>query len=228
MKYTSQMIAAGSGSVGGCTYSRNRYGSYIRNRSVPVNPASINQVFVRGALATLVARWTSTLTQNQRDGWTIWAANTPQTDPLGQPIVLTGQNAYISLNALRMNASLAIIDTAPIVYAGAVLTPPAIVSATAATEVLSISFTNTDPWATAVGGALIVFVGRPQNPSKLFYAGPYRIAGWIPGAAVPPASPQPITSSFPFAVGQRIHVRFRAVQADARISTPWRLSALAV
>lgn len=228
MKFTSQIIAAGSGSIGGCTVSRNRSGMYMRNRAVPVNPSSSFQTTVRGALATLVARWSSVLTPTQRSGWDTWAANTPQTDSLGNPVTITGQNAYIKMNTLRIQTGLSVVDVAPIIFANAVLTPPGIVSATAATEALSISFTNTDAWATAVGGRLIVFTGRPQNASKQFFKGPYRFAGFVNGAATPPTSPQSITAAFPFDVGQRVHVKFRAVNVDSRISTVWRASALGV
>lgn len=228
MKYTSQIVAAGSGSIGGCTFSRNRSGAYIRNRAIPVNPTSASQVLVRGALATLVARWTSVLTPAQRTAWETWAANTPQTDALGNPINITGQNAYVMMNTLRIQTGIAVIDVAPIVFANAVLTPPGIVSATGSTDVLSISFTNTDLWATAVGGRLMVFIGRPQNPSKVFFGGPYRYAGAINGAVVPPTSPLPITSPFDFTASQRIHVRFRAINADGRISTSWKSSIIAV
>jgi hypothetical protein len=228
VKYTSQIIAAGSGSIGGCTFSRNRSGAYIRNRSIPVNPTSAAQVLVRGALATLVARWTSVLTAAQRTAWETWAANTPQVDSLGNPINITGQNAYVKMNTLRIQTSTAVVDVAPIIFANAVLTPPAIVSATGSTDVLSISFTNTDLWATAVGGKLLVFVGRPQNPSKVFFAGPYRFAGTINGAVTPPTSPLPITSPFDFTATQRVSVRFRSFNADARISTTWKASIIAI
>lgn len=228
MKFTSQIIAAGSGSIGGCTISRNRSGMYMRNRAVPVNPKSSFQTVIRGALATLVARWTSVLTTAQRSGWETWATNTPQTDSLGNPITITGQNAYIMMNSVRIQQGTAVVDLAPNVFANAALTPPGIVSATASTEIVSVSFTNTDVWATAVGGRLLVYIGRPQNPSKLFFAGPYRLMGSVAGAVTPPTSPQPITSTFPFEVAQRVHVRFRAFQPDARISTPWRQSIIAV
>lgn len=230
MKYSSQIIAAGSGSMGGCTFSRNRSGSYIRNRSLPVNPQSSFQTIVRGALATLVARWTSVLTAAQRSGWDTWAQNTPQTDALGNPIIITGQNAYIMMNVPRIQLAPAasVIDTAPVIYANAVLTPPTIVSATASTDVLSVGFTNTDLWATAAGGFLLVYAGRPQNLSKNFFAGPYRLMGAIAGAGTPPTSPQPITSTFVFAASQLIHARFRAVNADGRISTTWKAQRISV
>lgn len=228
MKYTSQIVTAASGSIAGCTFSRNRSGQYIRGRSLPVNPNSAQQTVIRAALSTLVARWTSTLTQAQRDAWSTWATNTPQTDSLGNPILITGQNAYIKMNAQRIQVGLSIVDVAPAVFAGAALTPPNLISATASTQALSIAFTNSDTWATIVGGALLVFAGRPQNPSKLFFAGPYRFDARINGAVVPPTSPAAMTASFPFTVGQRVHVRFVAVQADARISTRQLDSVIAV
>jgi len=219
MKFSSQIVTAASGSVGGCTYSRNRSGMYIRGRSMPVNPNSTQQNVVRTALATLVAQWTATLTQAARDTWSTWAANTPQLDALGNPINITGQNAFIKMNVQRIQVGLNIVQQAPAVFAGAALTPPNLVSATFATQLLSVTFSNTDAWATAVGGALLVYQGRPQNPSKLFFAGPYRFAAMVLGAVVPPVSPAAIAAVFPFLVGQRIHVRFVAVQTDARIST---------
>jgi hypothetical protein len=228
MKYRSQIVTAASGSVGGCVYSRNRSGSYIRNRSLPVNTNTTQQAVVRSALTTLVVRWTSILTVAQRSGWETWAANTPQTDAIGQTYNMTGQNAFISMNTLRIQVGLSVIDVAPAIFAGASLTPSGMASATAATSILSVTFNNLDVWATAVGGALLVYAARPQNPSKLFFAGPYRFMGRINGAAVAPTSPQPITDTFAFAAGQRIHVKFRAVNANAQISGPVKSSILAV
>ena len=228
MKFTSSVIAAASGSVGGLVFSRNRYGQYTRVRAVPVNPRTLQQGVVRGALATLVARWTSILTPAQRLTWETWATNTPQTDSLGNAITITGQNAFVMMNSPRIQTALAVIDVAPVVFANGVLSPPTLISATDAAEALSIGFTNTDVWAGAVGGRLLIYSGRPQNPSKLFFAGPYRLAGFIAGAVVPPTSPLTVTAAFAFAAGQRVHVRFRALNADGRISTSWRASSVAV
>lgn len=222
------VYSACSGSVGGLTYSRNKYGPYTRTRAMPVNPASQYQNGVRSFLATCVSTWTTILTVNERSAWETWAMNTPQQGPLGETIIISGQNAFVKMNTFRMQMGLTIGIQAPIIFANAVLTPPTIATATASTEVLSIVFTNTDLWASATAGKLAVYTSRPQNASKMFFAGPYRFAGFISGAATPPTSPLPITAAFPFAVGQRVHCRFRAVNPDARISTPWRISALGV
>jgi hypothetical protein len=228
MKFNSQIVTAASGSIGGCTYSRNRSGMYIRGRTLPVNPNSAFQQTMRAALTTLVARWTSVLTTAQRDAWSVWAFNTPQTDKLGNPILITGQNAYIKMNAQRLQIPVAVVDDAPTVYAGAVLTPPVLVTCSEAAQLLEYSYTATDQWNTEVGGHLLVYGGRPQNPSKLFFAGPYRFAGADNGAVVPPASPSSQGTPFPFVAGQRIHVRFVAMNADGRISGRTQSTIIAV
>lgn len=226
MKFNSQIISAGSGSIGGCTFSRNRFGQYVRRRSVPVNPGSVYQNLITAALGTLVARW-KTLTTVVRDNWTNYALNTPHTDALGNPIILTGQQMYVSCNTLRLQVPTTILDTAPIIFGMATLTPPALTSLIAATNILTFTFTNTDPWAIAVGGYLMVYSSRPQSPTTYFFKGPYRYATNVPGAVVPPTSPGTCTSPFDYGVGQRGHFQFRAINADGRISPVVRLAALA-
>lgn len=228
MKFISSIVTAASGSIRGCTFSRNRSGAYIRGRVIPVNPASSFQNNVRGYLSNLVARWTSTLTPTQREGWDTWALNTPQTDSLGQALTITGQNAYIKSNTLRMQASEPPIDDAPTLYAGTPLTPPYIVSADESTQDLVSAHTVTDEWALAAGGFLLIYQGRPQNPSVNFYKGPYRFLTAVQGAATPPTSPDTSTPAFPFSAGQMVPMAFRAISPDGRISPQLRASIIAV
>jgi len=222
MKFTSQVIAAASGSVGGMTYSRNRYGVYIRTRALPVNPQSANQVVIRNFFSSVAAAWL-TITQAQRNGWTTYAANVPRTDPLGQSVFLTGLNWYISTNVLRLQANLTRLDTAPVIFSMASLTQPV---ATPGPTTTSVAFTNSDLWATQVGGFLSVFLSAPQSPSHAFFKGPYRFAGKILGAATPPTSPQLVTNPYVLVSGQRVFMRFIAVNADGRRSPSLNASAL--
>jgi len=219
-----------SGSIAGITASHNRGGQYFRARAIPVNPSSTRQQVIRGAMSALAIRWTNTLTQPQRDAWDVYAQNVPVKDKLGASRKLTGLNWFSACNTPRVQSGIILptvfIDNAPIIMTMSPMTPPGIVSATAATDILSISFTNTDEWAIAVGGALLVYCGIPQSPGAMAYKGPYRYSGKVPGAVVPPTSPLPITSQYPFGVGNRVHVQFRAITADGRISPSFRLSAL--
>jgi hypothetical protein len=173
-------------------------------------------------MAALVALW-QTLSSTQRDNWTNYALNTPRSDQFGT-IILTGQQMFVACNTPRVQAGAANVATAPILFGSAAMTPP--VPTGLAASVLTFTFTNTDLWATAVGGFLMVYISRPQAATVNYFTGPYRFAGKVSGAVVPPTSPGTATSPFAYATGQRCHVQFRALQADGRISPVARATIL--
>jgi len=229
MKFISQLVTAASGSIRGCTASRNRYGAYMRGRVIPVNPGSAEQNAVRGILANLVARWSGTLTPAERAAFETWAANTPQTDSLGQSITITGQNAYIKMNAPRLQAGLAALDTAPTIFSGSALTPPVLTIADQSDQLYTFTINVADEWATDDDARLLVYVGRPQNPSVNFFKGPYQFAEALSGSSgAPLTSPKTAAAVFPFVAGQMMHVQFRALAVDGRISSAVRSSIIAV
>lgn len=210
MIFTSSMIAAGSGSIGGTVFSRNRGGQYVRTRAIPVNTNTSQQQAVRSVLSNLAVVWGNTLTQAQRDAWANYAANTPVVNALGQQSFLTAQQWYIKANTARVVNGKTRIDAGPIVMGLAILTPISIVAS--GTTTLTVSFTNTDPWAIAVNGHLFIYASRPTNPTINNLKGPYRFAGAINGAATPPTSPAVLVSPFVFATAQKQH--YRAVVSD--------------
>lgn len=221
MKFTSQIIAAGSGSIGGCVFSRNRYGAYVRNRSVPVNPGSTFQNTVRANLASLSQAWVSELTDNERASWDQYASQVPRTDALGNQMFVLGINWFVAVNSLRLLATAARLDSAPIIFTGTSLTPPILVADGAGGTGFEYQFTNTDEWAGEVGGRLYRFTGGPTNATRNFFKGPFRFGGFLNGAVVPPTSPNVVASSPTFyELGQRLWVRFIAQAADGRISAP--------
>jgi hypothetical protein len=228
MKFKSALVTEASGSMGGMVASHNRFGQYFRARAVPVNPSSIYQQIIRSVMLSLASRWSDTLTDPQREAWESYAANVQRPDALGEPRTLTGLNWYIAMNVPRIQAGGTHVDVAPTIYTMAVLTLPTIVSATAATGILSIGFDNTDGWAGEIGGKLLVYTSPPQQPSVNFYRGPFRYAGAIAGAVVPPTSPLPITAAFPFAVGNRVWCQFRAIRLAGRISGTFRVAKIGI
>lgn len=218
VKYKSQVFSQASGSIAGMTYSRNAGGLYVRARAVPVNPNTPAQQQVKANLSNLSQRWTNTLTAVQRAAWEAYAAAVPVRDSLGEERPISGNAMYIRCNSPRLAGSLAIVDDGPTNNTLCGLTPPSIVTATGSSGILSISYTNTDVWAGAVGGGLLVFVSQPQTPAVNFFKGPFRFAGKVAGAATPPTSPAAITSPFPFVAGKRVFARFVATAADGRLS----------
>lgn len=105
-----------SGSVGGMTYSRNRYGTYIRRRAHPTVSESGYAMAAKGRLGTISRVW-GTLTDSERAAWYTWSANNPVTDKMGQKQVLAGNAAYMMLNGRLSSAGQATINLPPVDYA---------------------------------------------------------------------------------------------------------------
>lgn len=107
-----QLIPPSSGSIAGQTYSRNRYGQYVRTRATPVNPNTSAQSLVRSRFTTVSQAWRNT-TANQRQAWQAYADNHPLVDSLGQAKVLAGSAQYVSTNMLRLAAGLSSSASVP-------------------------------------------------------------------------------------------------------------------
>lgn len=224
--FKSSVLAQSSGSLAGTVFSHNRGGQYIRNRSTPTNPATSQQTAVRNALATLSNAWVNLLTAQQRTDWDVYAANVPLTNRVGELINVGGLGMYQRGNVPRLQAGLTRVDAAPVVFGLPVLSGVSVPQGNPAGPTVDVAFDNTNPWATETGGALLVFVSRPQNLSINFFKGPYRFASAILGdTTTPPTSPATITTPFNFSLGNRIFIRTVAVRADARLSPSLRFQA---
>lgn len=206
---------AASGSVAGTTYSRNRFGSYAKRKSTPVNPNTTFQNAVRSAFSTLAARW-STLTAPQRSAWQTYSNSVPRSDTFGQPIVIDGRQMYIGCNSLRLQAGLSIVDAGPTILTLPGLTLP--VPTITAGDPISLAFTGTDDWANEVGGALLLYTTDAKSPQTNYCKGPYRYAGKVAGAATPPTSPATVAAPHVYTAGQKIFWKAVAVMADGRQS----------
>lgn len=63
-----------SGSIGAMTFSRNRYGFYVKNRSNPVNPNTQKQLIARQSFAE-GASFYRTLNENDKSLWSLYGEN---------------------------------------------------------------------------------------------------------------------------------------------------------
>lgn len=217
MKFKSQVYTQTSGSIGGITYSHNKGGLYTRARRIPVNPNTSYQATVRNLLSQLQTYWQA-LTNTQRNAWSVWAQNMSFTNLLGDSESYTPNNCYQLCNVQRLQAGLSRIDNAPVIFELAQLTPP-VATITAAGTTVSMAFANTDAWANEVGGGLLIWASRPQQPTINYFKGPYRFAGKVAGAASPPTTPATITLPFPSGpTGSRQFFKAVAVRADGRPS----------
>lgn len=213
----------GSGSIGGQTYSHNRYGAYIRRKAIPVNSRTARQVVNRSRFTNGVIGWFG-LTAAQRTAWDTYAANVPFTDALGQTIYLTGQNMYVRSVSAMLAASLTPVSDAPTVYnTGDVDATLAITGAAKDTEQVDFSFDDTLAWTSEDGAALLLSLSRPQSVTRAYNGQPTRVCLVTPGDSVTPiTSPLSFvatTLSYALSTGNVVRLKARIIRADGRVSS---------
>lgn len=226
MKYQGILVGQLSGSISGVTAAHNRGGPYFRRRATPTQPNTGNQAAVKALMSSLASAWQADLTGAQRAAWDAYGEGTPVTGALGEAILLTGQNWYVGNNVARLRAGLARVDDGPTTFGLPEMTLP-VLGATDA-PLVSVAYTNTDLWAGASGGGLIVQLSRVVAPTVNFYKTPFNFRSLVAGAGTPPTSPLSISSGLPagYALGNVIFARIRAATADGRLSAPVILRAV--
>ena len=212
-------VGAISGSVGGIVFSHNRYGQYMRLRSIPVNPATDRQNAIRVAVQDLAQRWSSALTAAQRAEWEVYAAAISRTNAVGGSIKLTGFNHYIRSNSIRLQNADNTIGDGPVLLT----LPPGDVAFACtideAAQQISVAFTPGLDWNDQDFGHMYVYMSIPKAAGVAFVGGPFRLAGKFTGInGAPPASPQVLAVPFPVAEGQVVKCRARISEEDGRLS----------
>jgi len=212
-----------SGSIGGNTFAKNRYGKYIRTRTKPVNPNSARQQQIRGIFAQLTTRWAQTLTNNQRIAWNLYASNVAMKNRLGEIINLTGFNHYIRSNSYRLDGDRPVVDDGPVIFELPEKDPDIAITASEGTGHISLAFNDTLAWCTEEGSLVVIGNGAPQNAQRNFFAGPYHAYGRMVGDAVtPPTTPLDADYWYAIAEGQHLWIQLRISRADGRLSEPFR------
>lgn len=169
-----------SGSYQNLTFSRNRFGQYVRGRSIPVNPNSTFQAAVRARMAANAIAWRS-LTASQRSGWGDLGAQISRTDTLGQSYTLNGFEAYCSVNNNRLAAGDAVVSDAPLYSVPAQLLTMTLTLTSAS---FSVAYTTTPlPAATR-----LFFYAGPQRTAGRSFEGDVRLVTVTAAAAASPAN----------------------------------------
>lgn len=139
-KFISSLITEASGSVAGTTYSRNKNGSYIRNKSVPVNRNTLAQQAARARFSVVSSDW-KTLSASEKESWEANIVNYPYVDSLGQTKYYTASQLFKSLNNSLFQLGMDKINfcVGP-VSLPSILSPEVVVSQGAGIELSSITF----------------------------------------------------------------------------------------
>lgn len=163
-----------SGSRRSDTYSRNRYGQYIRNRSTPVNPNTAAQSTQRARFAAAAQAWRN-LTLAQQQSWATYAAEHPDIGPLGETIILTASAMYsrIRLQAQSAGVSVSASPPADPAFVFSALSLIATVDTTGPTYSLLLTGSANQPMSYKV----VVFGGPGQSPGRFYPAAPRKRLG---------------------------------------------------
>jgi len=215
-------IADARGSVGGNVFSRNRYGAYLRARTIPINPKTQRQVAARLIMAELSQRWQTVLTSTQRGEWETHAAAISFPNRVGQSTNLSGLAMYLRSNAAIVSAGGVIVDDGPtgLTLPGADTTFA--VTAGVGAGTLSIAFDAAKDWNADLGW-LSVYMHQPQGASINFFGGPFRQAGALEGdTASPLTSPQTLTPPYSLVEGQKVICEARIINPDGAVSNRFR------
>jgi hypothetical protein len=212
-----------SGSVAGTTFARNRFGNYARSRTKPTNPRSGRQEVARATVMFLAEQWhDSPMTDAKRLAWETYASSINWKNRLGESNKLTGFNHFLRSNAERIICGLSLISSGPTVLELAETDNTVVVTASAASQLISVAFNNALPWGNETGGAMTIHMGCPQASTRNFFNGPFRWIGKILGVTgTPPTTPKTIAPAWTLILGQKIWCKVGIVRADGRASNMW-------
>lgn len=215
------IVVDGRNKVGGHVLSKNRGGAYMRTKVTPVNPQSVAQSRVRGTLTTFSQGWRG-LTDTERAAWNAAVGNFKKTDIFGDIKNPSGINLYV-----KLNATLAVVGSAPIVLPPADTTSPGETTTTATvdgtTPAVSVAFT---PTPVPAGTKLSIEATAPQSAGKSFLKNQYRVIATEAAAAASPANVltayaakfgNPVT-------GQKTGIRTRLIDTTTGIAGPYSYS----
>lgn len=152
-----------SGSINYRTASRNRNGQYLRARAIPVQPRTTAQLAVRGYLS-LNSQEFGSLTKVQQAAWATYASLHPRTDSLGQANIMTGAQAYGSVNNLLRLQGVTTVQTPP-----AQPDFSAFVAGALTSTALSITVTG---YVRPSTGQIAIYCTRPCGNGRNFFGAP--------------------------------------------------------
>ncbi len=206
-KYKSHVFADIRGKVSGLVYSKNRFGNYTRRLVAPVQPRTDDQLLWRHWFTSHTQYWRS-LTEEQRAAWRQWAENWNKTDSLGDPVRVTGSQAFVALHAYRRLFGLGLEATPPNIQpSGFALTSLSLTAGVLAGALtMSLDFTPTP----IADWGIVILATPPLSPGINFTGRSlYRVIG----TRTPPvASPLDIADDYENKfgvppVGTRVFVR---------------------
>ena len=174
IKY-SALVSDMRNKLNGSVMSKNRYGSYVRNKVTPVNPQTSFQQAARQQLGAFSSQYRE-LTAAQRSSWINGAINFPFTDIFGDVRHLSGQTLFVKLNTNLVNSGSVAITSAPLPV-GIPELAAEILTATITGSALTALSLGVSVNAVPAGFALAVYATPPTVASIQFVKNRFRFIG---------------------------------------------------
>ena len=169
------------GSIGGTTFSRNRYGAYMRNRAKPVVSMTEKAVNAKSRMTAATQAWQDLTIPEQRT-WNGWANSNPITGALGETQYLTGHAAFVGNYCRMLLRGLATLTNPPVTPAE----PPLISGSVVADKTGGTCLISFTPTPLAGTGSLWIRGCYVSSAGKHYVENLYR---YCQGSPVAPASP---------------------------------------
>ena len=176
------IIGQASGKLGGLVMSHNRGGTYARRRAHPTIVTSDPALDAKARFSTASAYWGG-LTEQVREAWSLWAANNPIVDRVGNKITLDGHAAYVRCNSMRGYLFGGVLMTGPPVDPAPVPLTSLSLAVTAVTYAIQIVYT---PTPCVEPHRLMIWGGVTTSPARKYMKGSYKLCGLTDAAEVSP------------------------------------------
>lgn len=170
-------VADARGKIGGAVASRNRFGSFFRSKTSPVNPQTSYQSTQRNDFTQHSQNWRG-LTEAQQNSWNAAAVDFMKSNVFGDKVKLTGMQLYV-----RLNANIALVSGTPITEPPAPGSVTAIDSLVVDPDVSDATIVNTISPASPATQTYIVYATPPVSAGRRFVKNDLRKITTINNAA---------------------------------------------
>ena len=106
----SPILTQASGSIGGITLQRNKYGMTMRQKPLPIDHGSSAQYIVRQHMITIQAAWQN-LTDAQRLQWNRFPDFSGQTINRDRSVKISGHSLYLKYQLFRLLSGYSLLTT---------------------------------------------------------------------------------------------------------------------
>lgn len=164
-------IVDARGSVAGHTLSRNGAGPHMKARIAGVQPQTGKQGTAQNVINHLNKLWQNNLSDADRLAWSAFSATLPQTNRLGNVVILSGHQMFLKINSYRTHLSLSILTTPPVTTSVDSILTLSVAAVFSSGPTLTVTETDTNLLSSQ---QLIIFASPPVSPGKAFISSQLR------------------------------------------------------